>query len=78
MQLKIDQVDVVDPVERIQAVPNRLQKQTVDPAAYNNDTLVDSAVADFPIHIDQGLQLFCQRATQATSQQFEGRTSFFA
>ena len=34
----------------MQAVPNRPQKVTVDPAASNNDTLVDSVVTVFPVH----------------------------
>jgi len=36
-----------------QAVPNRLcEKQTVDPAASNSNTPVDSAMFVYPIYID--------------------------
>jgi len=36
----------------MQAIPKRPLKQTVDPAAANSDTLVDSAVTVYPIYID--------------------------
>jgi len=36
----------------MQVVPDRLKKQTVDPAASNRDTLVDSTVAVYLIHIE--------------------------
>jgi len=30
------------------------KKQTVDPAAYNSDTFVDTAVTVYPIHVGEG------------------------
>jgi len=36
----------------MQAVPNCPQKQTVDPAASNNDTFIDFDVTVYPIHTD--------------------------
>jgi len=40
-------------VEKMVAVPNRLQEVNVDPAAPNCDPLVDSAVIVYPIHVGQ-------------------------
>jgi len=51
--LETDPVHVEGPVQKMRAAPNRPKKQTVDSAACNNDTLVDSAVAAYPIRIHQ-------------------------
>jgi len=37
--------------EKMQAAPNRPQKQTVDPATSNSNTLIDSAVTVNLIHV---------------------------
>ena len=42
---------VEDPVQKVTA-PNYPQKQTVDPAASDSDTLKDSAVTACTIHVD--------------------------
>jgi len=39
-------------VKKTQATPNLLQRQKVDPAASNSDTLVDLAVTFYPVHTD--------------------------
>jgi len=44
--------------QRLQAARNGPQKQTVDPAASNSDTLVNLAVAVYPIHLDQYFSTF--------------------
>ena len=41
-----------DLAEKMQAVLNRRQRQTVNPAGANSDTLVDSAVTVHRIHTD--------------------------
>jgi len=40
------------------AVPIRPQKQTVNPAVPNSDTLVDASVSVYAIHTDQGSSIF--------------------
>jgi len=40
------------PIQNMQAVPNRPQKQTVDHAASNSNTFVFSAVTVHPIHVN--------------------------
>jgi len=40
-QLKTDQVHAEGLNQRMQAIPNRPQKQTIDPAPSNIDTLVN-------------------------------------
>jgi len=41
-----------DPVQKMLVVPNRPRMQTVDLAASNSDTPVDSATTVYPIHVD--------------------------
>jgi len=53
---------VEDPVEKMLAAPNRPQKQTVDPATSNSETLVDSAVTVYQVNIDQGSPNYSLRA----------------
>jgi len=45
---------VEDSVQRMQILQFQIdrQKQTIDPANSNSDTLVDSGTAVYPIHID--------------------------
>jgi len=49
MQWKIDQLHVKDPVEKMLAAPNCLQKATVDPAVPTFDILVNSTVTVYPL-----------------------------
>jgi len=49
------------------------QKQTVHPAVPNSDSLVDTSLIVYPIHIDLGSPSFWERTTQAIAQQFEGQ-----
>jgi len=53
---------VEDPVEKMLAAPNRPQKQTVDPATSNSETLVDSAVTVYQVNVDQGSPNYSLRA----------------
>jgi len=45
-------VRIEDPVQKMLVVPNRPRMQTVDLAASNSDTPVDSATTVYPIHVD--------------------------
>jgi len=52
MQLQTNQMDVGDPVHRMQAVTNHPKKETLHSAASNSDTLIHSIVTIIPIHIN--------------------------
>jgi len=43
-------------VQETQAAPNRPQKQTMVPALFNSDTLVDSTVTVCLIHVDKTMK----------------------
>jgi len=49
------------------------EKQTVDPAVPNSDSLVDASLTVYPVHRDQVSPNFWERTKQAIVQQFEGR-----
>jgi len=59
------------------AVPNRLQKLPVDPAAPYCATLVDSAVTVYPMHVDQWFSTTVLRAAFGSQAPFVRPSAVF-
>jgi len=64
-------------VEKMLAVPNRQQKLNIGPAAPDFDTLVDSAVTVYQIHVEEWFSTVVLRAAFGSQAPFVRPSAVF-